>query len=230
MKVPRWLKILLGVAAGGAVVGLVRASSGSGDDLDQDAETEQHLDTSDVNALHLASPAYEAALQVKRLRPQTRFASGRRDRRGQANAMAVNGAAVAHAHEVTIPLGMIAYVQGDSSLGVKAVHSASSTRSALVQVLQDLDSFASQQEVAEAMYRFFATQSDAALALLTDHLGGEGIDFKLEYDPDGNLDTDARDEIKAIVSSQPGFKRFLSTEAGQDRWHAGFHAPAVGVA
>ena len=148
----------------------------------------------DIEALNLADTARKAAYELKKKFPAVTFTSGRRDKSGQASAMASN---------VVLNRTWIqeTYVKSDA-------------REACQKWVNDNKDKKTKAEIAAGLEGVLDKLTDAQLAGLSKHLSGEAFDVQ-------PVKTDA-DKIKDAIRNLTGLSKFLDQEGGLERWHAQF--------
>jgi hypothetical protein len=153
----------------------------------------QVIDTA-IEALNLAPVAKAAAYALKRLHPGLVFTSGRRDKTGQARAMASN---------VVKNRQWIVQTYRDSE-----------ARAACQKWVDDHPAAATQAQIQEGLLSVFNGLTDDQLGRLSNHLSGNAFDVQ-------PVDREA-EAIKASIRGLDGLHLFLDKEGGLERWHAEF--------
>ncbi len=148
----------------------------------------------DIEALNLATTANKAAYELKKKFPSVTFTSGRRDKSGQASAMASN---------VVLNRNWI-----------KETYAKSDAREACQKWVDDHPDKKTKAEITEGLKGVLDGLTDAQLAALSKHLSGEAFDVQ-------PVDKDA-DKIKEAIRGLTGLSKFLEEEGGLVRWHAQF--------
>ncbi|MDR3416753.1 MAG: M15 family metallopeptidase [Nevskia sp.] len=148
-----------------------------------------------VDALQLAEPARTAALILHARFPSLEFTSGRRDKRGQAEAMAGN------------------VVQNRRWIEQTYQHSA--VRAKCQQWIDSHPVAQTQPVITDGLCSVLNACSDDELAALSKHLSGQAFDVRPVLTPDGEV-------IKQFIRALPKLERFLEQEGGLVRWHAQF--------
>jgi hypothetical protein len=153
----------------------------------------QEIDA-DIEALDLAPVAKAAAYTLKRLHPAVVFTSGRRDKVGQARAMASNVVR--------------------NRQWIVQTYLASEVCSACQKWVDDHPEATSQVQIQDGLVSVFNSLTDAQLGRISKHLSGEAFDVQPVIQ-----DADA---IKAAIRGLRGLEKFLDKEGGLVRWHAQF--------
>lgn len=148
----------------------------------------------DIEALNLAPVAKAAAYELKRLHPTVIFTSGRRDKAGQARAMAGN---------------VVSKRQW-----IKQTYLPSEASSACQKWVDDHPEATTQAQIQEGLLSVFNSLTDAQLGRISKHLSGEAFDVQPV--------TQNADAIKASIRGLQGLGKFLEQEGGLVRWHAQF--------
>ena len=155
----------------------------------------QAIDSS-IEALDLAPIAKTAAYQLKGLHPGVVFTSGRRDKTGQARAMASN------------------VVKNRQWIG--QTYKVSEARAACQKWVDDHPAATEQAQIQEGLLSVFNDLSDDQLGRLSKHLSGNAFDVQ-------PVDRKAEAEaIKVSIRGLDGLDLFLDREGGLERWHAEF--------
>jgi len=148
----------------------------------------------EIEALDLSDRAKKAAYELKKKYPSVTFTSGRRDKDGQANAMAGN---------VVL-----------NRKWIKETYVQSAARDACQKWVDDNKDKKTKSEIADGLKGVLDSLTDAQLAHLSKHLSGDAFDVQ-------PVDKDAED-IKKAIRALPGLSKFLEKEGGLVRWHAQF--------
>ena len=148
----------------------------------------------DIEALDLADAAKKGAYALKKQFPAVVFTSGRRDKAGQASAMASNVISNRNWIKET-------YAKNDAS-------------DACQKWVDDNPTKKTKAEIAAGLKSTMDGLTDAQLGQLSKHLSGEAFDVQ-------PVDKDA-DGIKAAIKALDGLSKFLDKEGGLVRWHAQF--------
>lgn len=147
-----------------------------------------------IEALDLAPVAKAAAYELKRVHPTVVFTSGRRDKAGQARAMASN-------------------VVGNRQW-IKQTYLASEVCSACQKWVDDHPGATTQMQIQDGLLSVFNSLPDAQLGRISKHLSGEAFDVQPV--------TENAEAIKASIRGLKGLEKFLDKEGGLVRWHAQF--------
>jgi hypothetical protein len=153
----------------------------------------QPLDSA-IEKLDLAPVAKAAAYELKRLHPGVVFTSGRRDKVGQAGAMASN------------------VVKNRKWIG--QTYKESEARAACQKWVDDHPAATTQAQIQEGLLSVFNSLTADQLGRLSNHLSGNAFDVQ-------PVDKDAA-AIKASIRGLQGLDLFLDREGGLERWHAEF--------
>jgi hypothetical protein len=147
-----------------------------------------------IEALDLAPVAKAAAYELKRLHPKVIFTSGRRDKLGQARAMASN---------VVKKRRWIAetYLPSEAS-------------AACQRWVDEHPEALTLEQIRDGLFGVLSSLGDAQVARLSKHLSGEAFDVQ-------PVAADA-EAIKASIRGLSGLTKFLEREGGLERWHAQF--------
>jgi hypothetical protein len=148
----------------------------------------------EIENLHLAETARKAAYALKQKHPSVIFTSGRRDKQGQAHAMAGN---------VVL-----------NRKWIEQTYAASSVRDACQKWVDDNPEKKTAAEIEQGLLEVMNGFSDADLGHLSGHLSGMAFDVQPV--------TEGGEEIKASIRALPGLQKFLEKEGGLVRWHAQF--------
>jgi hypothetical protein len=159
------------------------AGNGAGQEID-----------AEIEALDLAPVAKAAAYALKRLHPAVVFTSGRRDKAGQARAMASNVVR--------------------NRQWIVQTYLASEVCSACQKWVDDHPEATTQMQIQDGLVSVFNSLTDAQLGRISKHLSGEAFDVQPVIQ-----DADA---IKASIRRLQGLEKFLDKEGGLVRWHAQF--------
>jgi hypothetical protein len=147
-----------------------------------------------IEVLNLSEVAKTAAYLLKTAHPSIIFTSGRRDKQGQATAMAGNVVRNRKWIEET-------YVANDAS------------RACQNWVDQNPDKII-ERDIARGLKSVLDSLGPQQLAQLSKHLTGDAFDVQpVEQDAAAIIDT---------IKNLPGLSKFLSREGGLIRWHAQF--------
>ena len=148
----------------------------------------------EIEALGLAEKARKAAYALKKAHPTVKFTSGRRNKAGQARAMASN------------------VVQNRK--WIEQTYASSALRTKCQQWVDNNPDKKTQAEIAEGLLSVLNAATDTDLAKFSKHLSGEAFDVQ-------PVEKDA-EAIKKTIRGLSGLERFLDTEGGLVRWHAQF--------
>lgn len=153
-------------------------------------------DTKDpaIETLDLSDTAKKAAYELKKKHPSVVFTSGRRDKAGQARAMASNVVS--------------------NRNWIKETYRKSEASDACQKWVDDHKDKKSKKEIADGLTEVLDGLTDEQLAKLSKHLSGDAFDVQ-------PVDKDA-DAIKKTIRGLPGLDKFLDKEGGLVRWHAQF--------
>jgi hypothetical protein len=147
-----------------------------------------------IEALDLAPVAKAAAYELKRLHPAVVFTSGRRDKVGQARAMASNVI--------------------KNRKWIVQTYLPSEACTCCQKWVDEHPEAATQDQIQAGLVSVFNGLTDAQLGRISKHLSGEAFDVQ---------PVDANSEaIKASIRSLNGLTKFLDKEGGLVRWHAQF--------
>ena len=149
-----------------------------------------------IEALDLAPVAKAAAYELKRLHPAVVFTSGRRDKAGQARAMASN------------------VVKNRNRKWIVQTYKASEACTACQKWVDDHPEATTQAQIQDGLLSVFNSLSDNQLGVLSNHLSGKAFDVQ-------PVDQGA-EAIKASIRGLKGLELFLDREGGLTRWHAEF--------
>jgi hypothetical protein len=147
-----------------------------------------------IEALNLAPVAKAAAYELKRRHPGVVFTSGRRDKAGQASAMAGN------------------IVQNRK--WIVQTYKPSETCTALQKWVDEHPGATTKDQIRDGLVSVFNSLTDQQVGGFSKHLTGNAFDVQ-PVKQDG-------DAIKATIRGLPGLDLFLEREGGLDRWHAQF--------
>jgi hypothetical protein len=147
-----------------------------------------------IEALDLAPVARAAAYELKRLHPVVVFTSGRRDKSGQARAMASNVV--------------------KKRKWIVETYKASEACSACQKWVDDHPKATTQAQIQDGLLSVFNSLSENQLGMLSNHLSGNAFDIQ-------PVDQGA-EAIKASIRGLKGLDLFLDKEGGLIRWHAQF--------
>jgi hypothetical protein len=153
----------------------------------------QPLDSA-IEKLDLEPAAKAAAYELKRLHPGVVFTSGRRDKAGQAGAMASNVV--------------------KNRKWIVQTYKESDARAACQKWVDDHPSATIQAEIQAGLLSVFDRLTADQLGGLSRHLSGNAFDIQ-------PVDSDAA-AIKASIRGLEGLDLFLEREGGLKRWHAEF--------
>jgi len=148
-----------------------------------------------IEALNLAPAARAAAYALKRLHPGVVFTSGRRDKVGQARAMASNVV--------------------ENRKWIEQTYKASEARTACQRWVDSHPAATTQAQIQEGLVSVFNSLSADQLGNLSKHLSGNAFDVQ-------PVDQNAA-AVQASIRGLPGLALFLDHEGGLKRWHAEFH-------
>ena len=149
---------------------------------------------STIDALDLAPVAKVAAYELKRLHPGVVFTSGRRDKVGQARAMASNVV--------------------NNRKWIVQTYKESDARAACQKWVDDHAGAITQAQIQDGLLSVLNELTDDQLGRLSKHLSGNAFDVQ-------PVDRDA-EAIKASIRGLEGLGLFLDREGGLVRWHAEF--------
>ena len=147
-----------------------------------------------IDALDLAPVARTAAYALKRLHPEVVFTSGRRDKVGQARAMAANVLR--------------------NRQWIVQTYLASPVCTACQKWVDENPAALTQDAIQQGLIGVFDSIGEAELGRISKHLSGEAFDVQPVA---GNADA-----IKASIRALAGLTKFLDREGGLERWHAQF--------
>jgi hypothetical protein len=148
-----------------------------------------------IEALNLIGAAKKGAYALKKAHPSVTFTSGKRDKEGQARAMAPNVVA--------------------NRKWIEETYKPPTTISKACQKwVDDNAEKTTAADIQEGLLSVLNDHTEAQLALLSKHLSGEAFDVQ-------PVETDA-DAIKKSIRELEGLGRFLEKEGGLVRWHAQF--------
>jgi hypothetical protein len=155
--------------------------------------TGQPMDSA-IEKLDLSPAARAAAYELRRLHPEVLFTSGRRDKAGQARAMASNVVR--------------------NRQWIAQTYRASDIRTACQQWVDDHPEATTQAQIEEGLVSVFDSLTADQLGRLSKHLSGNAFDVQ-------PVDRNAA-AVKAAIRRLPGLELFLDREGGLERWHAEF--------
>ena len=147
-----------------------------------------------IERLDLEPVARAAAYELKRLHPGVVFTSGRRDKAGQARAMASNVV--------------------KNRKWIVQTYKESDARAACQKWVDDHSAATTQAEIQAGLLSVFDGLTADQLGGLSRHLSGNAFDVQ-------PVDSDAA-AIKASIRRLEGLALFLDREGGLERWHAEF--------
>ncbi len=147
-----------------------------------------------IEALDLAPVAKAAACKLKRLHPGVVFTSGRRDKVGQARAMASNVV--------------------NNRKWIVQTYKESDARAACQKWVDEHPAATTQAQIQDGLVIVFNELADDQLGRLSKHLSGNAFDI---HPPDRDAEA-----IKASIRGLEGLGLFLDREGGLVRWHAEF--------
>ncbi|HVN91562.1 MAG TPA: hypothetical protein VMT61_17235 [Candidatus Binataceae bacterium] len=147
-----------------------------------------------IEALNLQDTAKKAAYILKKAHPHVVFTSGRRDKAGQASAMASN---VVHNRKWIVQTYVPSVARDRCQQCVDQNPSKTTTSSIAALLLEVLENLA-----------------DDVLSHLSKHLSGDAFDVEPV--------TQDAEAVKQTIRSLPGLSKFLDHEGGLVRWHAQF--------
>jgi hypothetical protein len=153
----------------------------------------QPLDSA-IETLDLEPVAKTAAYELKRLHPGVVFTSGRRDKAGQARAMASNVV--------------------KNRKWIVQTYKESVARAACQKWVDDHLAATTQAEIQTGLLSVFNSLTADQLGGLSRHLSGNAFDVQ-------PVAADAT-AIKASIRGLKGLDLFLDREGGLERWHAEF--------
>lgn len=148
-----------------------------------------------IEALNLSDVARNAAYALKARCPQVIFTSGRRDKNGQASAMAYN-------------------VVRDRNFIGETYHSDAGA--ACQQWVDNNADKVTQSDIAAGLAGVLNSLPDSVLAHLSKHLSGDAFDVQ-PVDP-----ASGGQAIIQAINGLAGLTKFLTSEGGMIRWHAQF--------
>jgi hypothetical protein len=152
-----------------------------------------------IESLDLAPKTKRAAYLLKRKHPSVVFTSGRRDKKGQARAMASNVA------NPTLK---------DNRHWIKKTYKESPARDALQKWVDDNGDKTTKSEIAEGLLGVLDGLTAEQLSHVSKHLTGEAFDVQPV--------TKHAAAIKKTIRNLPGLSWFTDKEGGLVRWHAQF--------
>lgn len=147
-----------------------------------------------IEKLDLSDTAKKAAYELKKKYPSVVFTSGRRDKEGQARAMAGNVVS--------------------NRNWIKQTYKQSEARDACQKWVDDNKDKKTKKEIGDGLTETLNGLTDEQVSKLSKHLSGDAFDVQ-------PVDKDA-DEIKKTIRGLPGLDKFLDKEGGLVRWHAQF--------
>jgi hypothetical protein len=148
----------------------------------------------DIEALDLADTAKKAAYELKKAQPTVTFTSGRRDKAGQASAMASNVV--------------------KNRTWIQETYATSVASTACQKWVDDNKDKTTAKDISQGLLGVLNGLTDAQLGALSKHLSGEAFDVQPV--------TEKADEIKTSIRGLTGLSKFLEMEGGLVRWHAQF--------
>jgi len=149
---------------------------------------------SEIEALDLADIAKKAAYELKKKFPSVTFTSGRRDKNGQASAMASN---------VVL-----------NRTWIQETYAKSDASEACQKWVNENKDKKTKAEITTGLKGVLDGLTDKQLAALSKHLSGDAFDVQpVEKDAEG---------IKDVIRNLTGLSKFLEEEGGLVRWHAQF--------
>jgi hypothetical protein len=149
-----------------------------------------------IERLDLAPAAKAAAYELKRLHPGVVFTSGRRDKTGQAGAMASN------------------VVRNRQWIG--QTYKISEARAVCQKWVDDHPAAIMQAQIRDGLLSVLNGLTDDQLGRLSRHLSGNAFDVQpIDTKPEA-------DAIKTSIRGLSGLELFLDKEGGLERWHAEF--------
>jgi hypothetical protein len=149
-----------------------------------------------IEKLGLRPIARAAAYALKRVHPQITFTSGRRDKAGQARAMADNSVA--------------------NRTWISQTYKVNKASQALQKWVLDNPHATTAAEIAAGLLATMNALTDTELGQLSRHLSGDAFDIQ-PMEPD-------LANIKGTIKALAGLRTFLDREGGLVRWHAEFNA------
>lgn len=149
---------------------------------------------SDIEVLDLAETAKKAAYSLKKAHPAVVFTSGRRDKNGQASAMASNVV--------------------KNRKWIAETYASTEASKACQKWVDDNPKVTTQTDIAAGLLTVLDSLTDSQLGALSKHLSGEAFDVQ-------PVEKDA-DKIKETIRGLTGLNKFLEKEGGLVRWHAQF--------
>ena len=149
-----------------------------------------------IERLDLAPVAKAAAYELKRLHPSVVFTSGRRDKTGQARAMASNVVR--------------------NRQWIVQTYKISEARAACQKWVDDHPAATVQAQIGDGLLSVLNGLTDDQLGRLSKHLSGNAFDVQpVDTKPEA-------DAIKTSIRGLSGLELFLDKEGGLERWHAEF--------
>ncbi|CAN5198569.1 hypothetical protein BH10PSE6_BH10PSE6_38720 [soil metagenome] len=148
-----------------------------------------------IEKLSLRPIARAAAYELKRLRPEVVFTSGRRDKAAQARAMAENC------------VGRTNWIS--------ETYASNKASQACQQWVWSNPQATGAQAIAAGLIATMNALSDTELGQMSRHLSGDAFDIQ-PIEPDTG-------HIKEAIRALPGLRIFLDREGGLVRWHAEFN-------
>ena len=149
-----------------------------------------------IERLNLRPIARQAAYELKRQHPQVVFTSGRRDKAGQARAMAENSA-------------------GRPSW-ISETYAPNKASVACQKWVLDNPQARAVDQIAAGLLGVMNTLSDTELGQMSRHLSGDAFDIQ-PVEPDHR-------NIKGTIRTLAGLRNFFDRDGGLIRWHAEFNA------
>lgn len=148
-----------------------------------------------IEHLALRPIARAAAYELKRLHPEIVFTSGRRDKAGQAGAMAENCVG--------------------NPTWISQTYTPNKASQACQQWVLSNPQATTAQEIAAGLLGTMNALTDTELGQMSRHLSGDAFDIQ-PIEPD-------HADIKSSVRALAGLRTFLDREGGLVRWHAEFN-------
>ncbi len=149
-----------------------------------------------IERLDLAPAAKAAAYELKRLHPDVVFTSGRRDKTGQAGAMASNVVR--------------------NRQWIAQTYKISEARAVCQKWVDDHPAAIMQAQIRDGLLSVLNGLTDDQLGRLSRHLSGNAFDIQpVDIRPEA-------DAIKTSIRGLSGLELFLDKEGGLERWHAEF--------
>ena len=160
----------------------------------ENGNTDDHPVDEAIEALDLAPVAKAAAYALKLQHPEVVFTSGRRDKFGQARAMASNVVR--------------------NRKWIVQTYKASDIRTACQRWVDDHPEATTRDQIQDGLLSVFNSVTDEQLGGLSKHLSGNAFDVQPVQH--------GAEAIKAAIRGLKGLDLFLEREGGLERWHAQF--------